>query len=296
MEQSTSPDTPLVSCIIPSYNHEKYLGNCIRSLISQRYNNLELLIIDDGSTDQSRAVIEKYRSDCEARFNRFEVIYQKNKGLPATLNVALAWAHGEYFSTIASDDVAFSDKISNLLPYFTSEKIAAVTGGYIEINDDGKEIRKFVPPMGLWNFEDVLQKKAKIYAPTAIIKTSILRSIDGYWTDIPIEDRAMWLRLTHLGYLICSTSNVVAYYRRHSNNLSQDTIKMIEGRMRIYDRFEPHPLISRMRAKDLYGAAKDIATSDKSLARSYLIQAILINPLSLFTSAALQGIVHSIRK
>ena len=89
---------PLVSCIIPSYNHGHYISECIEGLIQQRYENIELLIIDDGSTDDSKDIIETLKKDCLTRFSRFEIIHQKNQGLPVTLNRALTWSEGQYFS------------------------------------------------------------------------------------------------------------------------------------------------------------------------------------------------------
>ena len=281
---------PLVSCIIPSYNHGQYISECIKGLIQQRYENIELLIIDDGSTDDSKDIIETLKKDCLTRFSRFEIIHQKNQGLPVTLNRALTWSEGQYFSAIASDDIAMENKLSCLLPYFNNDNIAVVSGGYLEIDEKGMQSRKFTPAIGDWNFEDVLSREAHIYAPTAILKTSIMKSIGGYWTDIASEDRAMWLRLTKKGYDIRTTDHVVAYYRRHPTNLSKNTLQMIESRLKIYDRFEPHPLIPKIRSRDLHGAAREIAPTDKKAAMRYYVKGVKTHPISLFSKAAMRAL------
>ena len=101
----------LVSIIIPSYNHERFVCDSIRSVIDQSYQNIELIVIDDGSTDSSVEKIQGLIPLCEKRFIRFEFRHRPNKGLSATLNEALEWTQGEYFSSLASEIVsAMSNK------------------------------------------------------------------------------------------------------------------------------------------------------------------------------------------
>ena len=104
-------EQPLVSIVIPSYNHERFIRDSIKSVIDQSYQNIELIIIDDGSTDVSVEKIQELIPLCEKRFTRFEFRHRPNKGLSATLNEALEWAQGEYFSSLASDDIILKDKI-----------------------------------------------------------------------------------------------------------------------------------------------------------------------------------------
>lgn len=82
---------PLVSIVIPCYNHEKYVQESIQSVIEQDYDNIELIIIDDGSSDNSVTKIKEMIQVCQKRFKRFEFRHRPNKGLCATLNEALAW-------------------------------------------------------------------------------------------------------------------------------------------------------------------------------------------------------------
>ncbi|MCD6061882.1 MAG: glycosyl transferase family 2, partial [Moraxellaceae bacterium] len=106
----TSTSLPLVSVALPCYNHERYVQQCIQSIIDQDYPNLELILIDDGSRDGS---VEKMRAmlpACEARFTRFEFRARPNVGLAATLNEMLEWCQGEYFSAVASDDAMLPHK------------------------------------------------------------------------------------------------------------------------------------------------------------------------------------------
>ena len=86
---------PLVTVVIPSYNHSKYIQQSIQSVIDQTYARIELIVIDDGSQDDSVARIEVMRQLCEKRFERFLFITRENRGLSKTLNQGIALANGE---------------------------------------------------------------------------------------------------------------------------------------------------------------------------------------------------------
>lgn len=280
----------LVTYFIPSYNHASFIEGCIRSLIDQDHARIELLVLDDGSTDGSVEIIENLSAECELRFERYLFLAQENRGLVKNLNFALNWANGEFFAPIASDDAVFPDKTSKLLHYFGNENLAGVTGGYVEVDHLGNEIRTIVPTKGLWGFEDVLVRRARLFAPTAIFRTSALRSVGGYWEDVQIEDRAMWLKLTQAGYVVSTTEHIVAYYRRHAENLSKSTVKMIQARMAIYDKFVSSPLLSRIRSIDLYGAARELADIDAAMAKRYFMMGVKNNPRSIFTKSSFRAL------
>lgn len=94
----------LISIIIPAYNHENYVGPAIRSAIDQTYHNLELLVVDDGSSDGTWEAVKSLEADCRERFRRVELIRQENRGICETLNTLLEAARGEYFLRLDSDD------------------------------------------------------------------------------------------------------------------------------------------------------------------------------------------------
>ncbi|MEX3718054.1 glycosyltransferase family 2 protein [Acinetobacter baumannii] len=129
---------PLVSIVIPCYNHANFVQDCIQSVIAQTYQNIELIIIDDGSKDGSVEKIQEFIGECEKRFVRFEFRNRPNKGLSATLNEALEWCQGEYFSAIASDDMMLNDKIEIQIDFLKNSidsTIVGVFGGYNLIDD-----------------------------------------------------------------------------------------------------------------------------------------------------------------
>ena len=102
---------PLISVIVPVYNAEKYLSKCLDSILAQTYTNLEIILVDDGSTDNSSKICEKYaRKD-----NRIKVIHKQNGGVSSARNTALAIVTGEYIGFVDSDDYVDHDMYDYLL-------------------------------------------------------------------------------------------------------------------------------------------------------------------------------------
>ena len=103
---------PKVSIVIPAYNHEKYVGEAIQSVLDQTFRDFELIIINDGSTDHTEAEILRFKDD------RIRYYSQENRGLSATLNRGIELARGEYFNFLPSDDAFLPDKLETQLRIF----------------------------------------------------------------------------------------------------------------------------------------------------------------------------------
>src|ERR1017187_10376932 len=135
-------NTPLVTVVIPAYNHERYVVESIRSIINQTYRNIELIIINDGSKDDTHGKILTLIEECKQRFARFEYVSRNNVGLTSTLNQALSMARGSYFSALASDDIALPGKIVLLVNALEAAgpTYAAAFGNALFIDDQGRRI------------------------------------------------------------------------------------------------------------------------------------------------------------
>lgn len=110
---------PLISVIVPCYNVEKYLPRCINSIINQTYNNIEILLVDDGSPDQCGEICEKYAK----KDKRIKVIHKNNGGLSDARNVAIDVATGEYILFIDSDDYVAVDHVEHLYSIMTKSNV-----------------------------------------------------------------------------------------------------------------------------------------------------------------------------
>ena len=115
-------NSPLVSVIIPAYNHEKYVQETVKSIINQTYKNIELIIIDDGSTDNTWQKIQEIKEECEKRFKRVFFETKKNEGTCKTLTKLISLTQGEFVYLIASDDRAKPKAIEKEVAFLKKNK------------------------------------------------------------------------------------------------------------------------------------------------------------------------------
>lgn len=129
-----------VSVIVPVYNVEKYLCECVDSILNQTYRNLEVILVDDGSTDGSGAVCDAYQKD-----ERVHVIHKQNGGLGAARNSGIDQASGEYLLFVDSDDALFEHCIEDLVNGMLTHEADAAVCGFTYY--DGKDLKQTVNPV-----------------------------------------------------------------------------------------------------------------------------------------------------
>ena len=136
-----STNCSLVSVIIPAYNHEKYVKDTIKSIINQTYQNIEIIVIDDGSKDSTWHKIQEMGPECDSRFARVIMETKENEGTCKTYNKLLSKANGEFIYLIASDDISKPQAIEKEVGFLSQnpEYVLAV-GNSEAINSDGKRI------------------------------------------------------------------------------------------------------------------------------------------------------------
>ena len=132
--------SPLVSVIIPAYNHEKYVQETIKSIIDQTYQNIELLIVDDGSKDSTWQKIQESENECRKRFVNIHFETKKNEGVCKTLNRLLSLAKGEYVYLIASDDLAKPDAIKKEAEFLNNNPGYTLAVGNNDIIDSESRV------------------------------------------------------------------------------------------------------------------------------------------------------------
>lgn len=233
-------DTPLVTIAIPCYNHEVFVQDSIRSVINQTYKNIELIIIDDGSTDQSVNKIKEMLIECEQRFTRFEFRDRPNKGLCNTLNEALEWAQGDYFCVIASDDQMLPEKTSLQISSFKSYTVG-VFGGVNIINNKNQILSSRVREYSETGFEDILLNKHDLPASSQMFKTDILRQVGGYNPNVKVEDWDLLLRMSKLNKKMVYIPQLLINYRKHDSNISSDNTFMYTEMIKILDQYVDEP-------------------------------------------------------
>ncbi|EKK5198454.1 glycosyltransferase [Cronobacter sakazakii] len=134
-------DTPLLSIIVAVYNGEKFLSAFFDSIKSQQLESVELIVVDDGSTDRSAEITESYR----AQFPRFQHVKQENQGVSAARNTGLALAQGQYLAFPDIDDVIYPTLYPRLLDIATQNNLDVATCNGTYIYDDGRPAKKIFP-------------------------------------------------------------------------------------------------------------------------------------------------------
>ena len=221
---------PLISIITPTYNHEKFIEKCIKSVIGQEYTNWELIIINDGSTDKTEEIV--------LRHNDKRIIYlkQENLGiwnLKNTYNKALQVSNGELIAVLEGDDLWPPDKLKIQANVFKNPNIVLSWGKARVIDEKGNLFGK-IPPIK--NIESLNTKTEGfnlkkllfdnfIPACTVICRKSALDAIGGFKQPehTPYVDYPTWLWLSLEGQFF-AIDNVLGYWRKHKNQISTKKI------------------------------------------------------------------------
>ncbi|MEX5488660.1 alpha-1,3-rhamnosyltransferase [Pseudomonas sp. URMO17WK12:I10] len=282
-----SADPTLVTVIIASYNHGPYIEQSILSVLNQTYPHIELLVVDDGSTDDSVERIERLQAQ-----HGFDFRVQRNKGLTHTLNEAIARARGTLIAPFGSDDIMMPDRIAIQVQYMADKPEVGICAGNIELIDSQGELfpearqRREVPFRRL-DFEDMfLERKPYPPAPTLLIRREALEKVGGFDPDIRLEDLLIELKVTHAGYFIDGLSVVMARYRKHASNSYKNHRFMIDNILRTYAKFKDHPAYEQVKFKALNSMFLKVANRDRKLARELLAQI----PLRAYTRKTWRGL------
>ncbi|WP_059173412.1 glycosyltransferase family 2 protein [Bacillus sp. FJAT-27445] len=222
---------PKVSIITPTYNQEKLIGDCIKSVINQTYIYWEMIIIDDGSTDNTKGVIEQYLYD-----PRIKYIYQDNKGpnfLAENYNKALNCASGELIAILEGDDYWPKEKLEKQVPAFQNNEIVLSYGDYIITDIKGKlelphrlghlpENIRHNTPVGTASLFMLRGEGATFtYPVTVVIRKETLLEIGGFLqcTYAPLVDYSTFLHLGLKGKFHYA-EGVVGFWRRRITSIT----------------------------------------------------------------------------
>jgi glycosyltransferase involved in cell wall biosynthesis len=129
---------PLVSVVMPAYNHERFVVQALDSVVAQSHPNLEIIVVDDGSTDTTGRLLDRYVESCETR--RITVVHQPNAGAHAALNRGMAMAEGEFVALVNSDDLYATSRIERMLAAMRDRNAAFAFSDTLFIDENGAEI------------------------------------------------------------------------------------------------------------------------------------------------------------
>ena len=226
--------TMLVSVIIPVYNSSKYISKAIDSVLAQTYSNYEIIVIDDGSTDNTKAKLEQYK-------NKVRYIYQENQGSAAARNTGIKLARGELIAFLDADDLwSMPQKLEKQVACFIADlDLGGVNTGWRIIDGSGKHIKTVQP----WHkapkldLETWLKKKC-VRTSAMIFRREWLEKVGGFDPEIrQSHDVDLILRLSLAGCKTVWLKEETVCYRQHEENTTKDSLKQAKYIQAVLDKF-----------------------------------------------------------
>ncbi|HVX12436.1 MAG TPA: glycosyltransferase [Pirellulales bacterium] len=238
---------PLVSVVIPCYNQAEFLPLAIDSVLAQSYGSIELVVVDDGSTDNTPAVLAAYAG-------RVKAVRQINAGLAAARNAGLAVATGELVAFLDSDDVLFPDTIERHVAALTSHPEASVSyGGCVSIDNAGIELERVTAkPLPDDAFASLLAAN-RFPVHAAMVRRAAADEVGNFDSALrACEDWDWWIRLAAAGHRFVSTNGAWVGYRRHPASMSASYSRMLEGGLQVMAK---HAQLARRDRQTRWGLA-----------------------------------------
>ncbi|NEN87749.1 MAG: glycosyltransferase [Okeania sp. SIO3H1] len=226
--------TPRVSVIIPVYNGDRYICQAIESVLAQTYQSYEIIVIDDGSTDNTHLVLEPY-------VEAIRYVYQENQGVSAARNHGIDLAQGELIAFLDADDFFLSNKLTAQVGVFDAQpNLGIVHSGWRRVNQDGETIKDetpwdYVPKLDL---EGWLRWKPIGTMGTLMFRRDWLQQVGSFEAGLGhAEDVDLVLRLALQGCEADWLRESTVCYRQHDRNTMRDGISQARSINRVLDKF-----------------------------------------------------------
>ena len=228
---------PIVSVIIPCFNCALFLAEAISSVLRQDFTNYELLIVDDGSTDDTPNLIKPYLADKRVRY-----LPKKNGGLSSARNYGIINANGDYIALLDADDIWYPEKLACQIKHIENRPdVGMVFSNFNTFNADGiifsgkvsDSIDSFPNP----EFNILFSRNNFIYPSTVLIRKSIFKKCGFFDENLKsIEDYDMWLRISN-SYCLIGVPEKLTKIRVHNNNMSKNVDVMMRNEVMVIDKY-----------------------------------------------------------
>ena len=214
---------PLVSILMGAYNAEKHVGIAVESVVRQSYRDIELLVMDDGSTDRTGEILDYFAQ----KDQRVRVFHQENIGLTASLNNLIQEAKGEFLARLDADDLAYPDRLAHQVDYLLNKPEVGVVSCWVQhILENGNPTVCYCPP----DDQDFITHHIE-YGPNPLVhssvmmRKSILDNVEGPYRFLYSQDIDLWMRLlSHTQFGV--VEGVLIVQRQHGGQMSVHNIQM----------------------------------------------------------------------
>jgi len=232
---------PKLTVLMPVYNAEKYLLSALKSISAQTFHDFEVLAIDDGSTDSSKAILEQYAESDE----RFKIVSMpRSSGVTKTLNHGLVMSRTEYVARMDADDISLPDRFKKQVDFLDSNPDVMLCGGaFLSMNTDMTQV--------IWtnnvetepaDIKKTLLDRCCIGHPTVMMRRSLIENIGLYSEDqdcLAVEDYELWLRAS-VKFKLANLPNILLHYRGHDeqvgkklSTVQKDNFELIRQKYRL---------------------------------------------------------------
>ncbi|MFU7516444.1 glycosyltransferase family 2 protein [Clostridium sp. HCS.1] len=223
----------LVSIITPTYNCGRFIEETIKSVLKQSYENWEMIIVDDCSTDNTKEVVEKYtKKDPRIKY----YILDQNSGAAVTRTKAMELANGNYIAFLDSDDLWMEDKLKRQLDFMKNNNYAFTCTAYEQIDEIGNSLNKVIKTKEKTDYNGIL-----LSCPVG--NSTVMYNVDklGKFTVPNIRKRnddALWLQMLKKERYIYGMKDILMQYRIRNNSISSNKIQLVKYHWKLYREIE----------------------------------------------------------
>lgn len=221
----------LVSIVIPVYNAEKCISDTVASIRSQTYENWEIILVDDGSTDRSLEIMKAL--ECE----NISILEGKGGSAALARNMGIDAAKGRFIAFLDADDLWDPDKLEKQLAFMEENDAAFSFTGYEFADEYGVSVKKIVQVPKVISYKQAL-KNTTIFTSTVMFDMSKLSKEDIYMPNVKSEDTATWWRVLRSGVTGYGLNEGLTLYRRSAGTLSSDKVEAIRRIWNLYRNVE----------------------------------------------------------
>jgi GT2 family glycosyltransferase len=209
---------PLVSVVMPVFNAEAYVATAVRSILTQTLREFEFLIFDDGSTDRSYFLLERFAQNDP----RIRLFREGHRGIVGTLNEGIARARGAFIARMDADDISLPQRLARQAAYLRQHPECVVVGGDCLLTDpEGWPIRRLWQPVAHAEIDNrhIQGQGLGLAHPTVMYRKKVIQQLGGYRPEYQYtEDLDLWLRVAEVGRL-ANLPEVVLRYRQHFQSI-----------------------------------------------------------------------------
>jgi len=279
----------MVSIVIPTYNMAEFVGEAVQSCLNQTYGNLEIIVIDDGSTDKTEDILKSYIEEGKIKY-----FSKENGGCASARNFGLRVAKGEYLMFLDSDDLLSSETVAVLREYLVKHQDVDVAYCSIKLfNDQDLDTLYDSPRLHHYsgNIVGPLLRKNFVPGDCAMIRRTVYKNV--FFNEDPenhVEDYDFWLKVAFRGHIFHFVKNTFVLVRNHHANKSRNIKTEAKGLLFCYNRIKENikdnsePLRKLYLLSNLYiGLCRaHIACGKYSNALFNIIIAFVVNPFNVF--------------